>query len=100
VTVADLPALASMSASALGGSLVTLVAFRTKLALMDRRIEARKAETATLRTELTARLHGIERRQIVTLQILADLARKEGVDARWSDALIRFITADQDSEPA
>ncbi len=66
--------------SAVGGALVALVAFRTRLALMDKRHDTQ-----------TARLERIERRQMVTLEILADVAKKLGLDSRFSDGVVKFL---------
>jgi hypothetical protein len=70
--------------SAGAGAAVTLVAFRTRLALADRRVE-------TLESHIDERLDLISRRQMLTLEIVADLARKEGIDNRFSDAIVRFL---------
>lgn len=81
--------------SAGAGALVTIVLYRTKLALMDRRIESRKAEIQALRAEMTStviqRMDTMRRQQIVMLEILSDIARKVGVDSRFSDAVVRFL---------
>lgn len=71
--------------SAAAGAAVTLVAFRTRLALGDQRVAAMEEEFRT-------RLDQISRRQMLTLQIVADIARKEGVDGRFSDAIVRFLS--------
>lgn len=70
--------------SAGAGSAVTLVAFRTRLAIADQKV-------ATMETHFDERLDLISRRQMLTLQIVADIARKEGVDGRFSDAIVRFL---------
>ncbi len=67
------------------GAAVTLVAFRTRLALADKRV-------GDMETHFDERLDMISRRQMLTLQILADLARKEGIDGRFSDAIVRFLS--------
>jgi hypothetical protein len=78
--------------SAIGGALVVLVAFRTKIALMDKRIQERKDEIMRLERDLTQRLDAIDRRQGLILEIVADVARKVGADARFSDAVVRFLS--------
>lgn len=70
--------------SAGAGSAVTLVAFRTRLALGDQKV-------AAMEEDFRNRLDQISRRQMLTLQIVADIARKEGVDGRFSDAIVRFL---------
>jgi hypothetical protein len=82
--------------SAIGGALVMLVAFRTKLALMDRRIEARKTALEQFERKIEERLGGIDRRQTLILQIVADIARKIGVDSRFSDAVVQFLSDEAD----
>lgn len=70
--------------SAAAGAAVTLVAFRTRLALGDQKV-------AAMESHFDERLDLISRRQMLTLQIVADIARKEGVDGRFSDAIVRFL---------
>jgi len=104
--------------SALTGSAITFVGFRTKLALMDRRIETRKSEITTLRQDLSkhmlereqavdermaaleravdTRLSRIERKQTLMLQIAADIAKKIGVESRFSDVIVRFLAEEAD----
>lgn len=77
--------------SAGAGSAVTLVAFRTRLAIADQKV-------AAIEEDFGARLDLISRRQMLTLQIVADIARKEGVDGRFSDAIVRFL-ADEANVP-
>lgn len=88
--------------AAMGGALVTLVAFRTRLALMDRRIDDRKAEIdreiADRKAEIEAlerrnseHLERMDRRSIEQLRMTADIARKVGVDNRFTDAVLRML---------
>lgn len=77
--------------SAGAGAAVTLVAFRTRLAIADQKV-------AAIEEDFGARLDLISRRQMLTLQIVADIARKEGVDGRFSDAIVRFL-ADEANVP-
>lgn len=79
--------------SAGAGAVVTLVAFRTRLALADQRV-------ASLETHIDERLDLISRRQMLTLEILADLARKEGIDNRFSDAIVRFLAEESNIQRA
>lgn len=95
--------------SAIGGALVTVVAFRTKIALMDKRFddqdrtitlaaEERSRMIKQLDEEIEKRLTAIERKQSLILDVLVDIARKVGVDARFSDTVIRFLR-DADAPP-
>lgn len=91
--------------SAVFGALVVLVTFRTRLALMDREIAGLKKDLSDHRTE-TERRHSesqelwtnymeqMNRRQNMVLEIVAGIARKVGTDARFSDALLRFLNED------
>lgn len=78
--------------SAGAGAAVTLVAFRTRLALGDQKV-------ASMEEEFRNRLDQISRRQMLTLQIVADIARKEGVDGRFSDAIVRFLSEEANVKP-
>lgn len=92
-------------ASAIGGALIVLVTFRTKLALMDREIDDLKRELKAHRVE-TAKRHEenqtlwadhveqMNRRQSMVLEVVAGIARKVGTDSRFSDALLRFLNED------
>ena len=99
--------------SAVGGALVVLVTFRTRLALIDKEIELRKAENEKheretnrrlidLRNETTqilveaenrlaTRLGSIDRRQTFMLEIMADFARQSGTDKRLGDRVLTFL---------
>lgn len=91
--------------SAAGGALITLVAFRTNIALMNKRIDDRKKEIEEaerraiqriehLEEHLDLRLKNIDRKQTVMLQMLVDIARKSGVDNRITDALVTLLSED------
>lgn len=83
---------AEWALSAVGGAFLVFVAFRTRLALMDRRIQSRKTEIEELEKSVMQRLDTIDRRQALVLEIVADIARKVGVDSRFSDAVVRFLS--------
>ena len=95
--------------AAIFGALVSLVAFRTRLAVMDRDIAQVQAELKEQRAD-TERRHkeNIEaaaanardsnRKQAMLLEIVASIARKVGADARFSDALVRFLTEEDDHD--
>lgn len=85
--------LLSVALSAGAGAAVTLVAFRTRLALGDQKV-------AAMEEHFDERLDMISRRQMLTLQILADLARKEGIDGRFSDAIVRFLAEEANIRPS
>lgn len=89
-------------AAAMGGALVTIVAFRTRLALMDRRIDDRKAEiereiadrkaeNEALERRIVEHNEKMDRRSIEQLRMTADIARKVGVDNRFTDAVLRML---------
>lgn len=88
----------------LGGALVVVVALRTRLALMDVRMnqqEARLKEAGARAEEATRRLEQkfkeIENRQMFELRVLSGIARKIGVDARFDDLLVRTIAGEENS---
>jgi hypothetical protein len=70
--------------SALGGSIVTFLALRTKIALMDKRID-------DLEKHVAMKLDAIDRKQVLLLGIVADIANKVGVDKRFSDIIVKFL---------
>lgn len=114
-------------ASAAGGALVTFVGFRTKLAMMDGRmdrqdekineqikaiedhrndvaIEAMRGERALreafdrLATETNdrhednqAQLRLVRSQQLLTLKMIADIARQTGADKRFDDEVWRLL---------
>lgn len=95
-------------ASAVFGALVVLVTFRTRLALMDREIGDLKHALKELREEnqkrheenqdlWTRAMDDLNRRQNMVLEIVAGIARKVGVDARFSDTLLRFLSEENGS---
>lgn len=59
-------------------------AFKTRLALSEQ-------AAVTQRRNDEERFERIERRQMITLEILADIARATGADKRLGDALMQFI---------
>lgn len=85
--------------SAIGGALVVLVAFRTRMVRMNDRIDTRGREIADLEKRILARIGLMEKRQMLTLEIMADVARKVGVDSRFSDRIVRFLMADEAEQP-
>lgn len=89
--------------SAAAGAMLTLVAFRTRFVVIemklaekkqaaDKEVEDRKAEFERVEAEVMRRLTAIDRRSMMTLQIVVDVAKKVGVDQRLSDTLVRFLT--------
>jgi hypothetical protein len=73
------------------GWLAALVTFRTRLALIEKRVS--DTETA-LKTILPA-LHALDRRSLYMLQLIAELAKASGIDRRVPDDLmVRFLTED------
>ncbi len=106
---AALQRLLEICMSAGAGAVVTLVAFRTRFAVLETSIasrdkamkedaERRAAELEALETRIDAKLDSLDRRTIMSLQILADIAKKVGADQRFSDTLVRFL-ADESPSP-
>ncbi len=86
---------AQLILGSIGGAFGTFVAMRTRLYGMTRDISDAKAEAKRDVEALSEVLGRVERRQIVTLQVLANVARKAGVDHRaFDDALVRMLTDD------
>lgn len=82
--------------SAVGGALVVLVAFRTRLALIDSRIEIEEKARIEAAKEAKRRFDLIDRRQIVTLELLADVARALNIENRYGDTLMKFLSKERD----
>ncbi len=91
--------------SAAAGSMLTLVAFRTRFVVIEMKLAERKTAIDNeavarqqaferVEAEVMDRLEAIDRRSMMTLQIVADVAKKVGVDQRLSDALVRFLVED------
>jgi hypothetical protein len=89
--------------TAAAGALFTLVAFRTRFVVieaklesrkqeLDREAEDRKAEFERMEQELLHRIAAVDRRSLVILQVVADIAKKVGVDNRMSDTLLKFMS--------
>lgn len=94
--------------SGIGGFALALVAFRTRIAMLDRSdkeratkiaaIEALHLEQMTkLEARIDERLKTIERRQWAVLRMAADIANKVGVDGRFTDQLMKLLV--QEDEP-
>jgi hypothetical protein len=82
----------AMAYGAIGGALVTVVALRTRLAMMGRDISDNKRQIDRLEREIEQRLKMMDRRSVFALQIMADVARKVGADGRFSDQVIRMLS--------
>lgn len=98
--------------SAMGGALITLVAFRTKISGMDRDIKDAQRECveakALARTlvaalektlderaeRLNERLDRLDRRSLEMMRLLADVARAVNVDQRYTDTVLRMLADD------
>lgn len=96
------------------GALTTIVAFRTRLSKIDGRLAAHDkrfsdmendhtVELTRLRAEIKGRHEEnrkhqalMDRRQMFTLRLVADVARKLEVDKRVDDVVIEFLTADSE----
>lgn len=117
--------LAEWGATAIGTAVVMVVGFRiwmvkmsNRIDKLDKRVEDHendmvvrlvraeqgfRNELAALRKDIEER-HGenksrqrlMDRRQMFTLKLVADVARKIGVDNRVDDVVIGFLTNDED----
>lgn len=84
---------AQLALGIVGGSVGTLVAMRTRLAMMTRDISDSNAKREALGVVLDEHIQKSDRRQMVILRLLADVARKVGVDQRtFDDALVRMLS--------
>lgn len=90
--------LLAMGYGALGGALVTIVALRTRLAMMNRDISDNKRATEKLERDIDRRLETMDRRSIFLVQLMADIARKVGADGRFSDQMIRMLSEESARE--
>ena len=106
--------LLTSAAGAVFGYMLALVTFRTRLSKMDDKIARTEervdelqntstVELVRLRAEIeqrhienVARLASADRRQRFTLRLMADVARKIGVDNRVDDQVIAFLTESED----
>ena len=91
---------------AIGGSVGTFVALRTRLdktdrdvldgvAALERHIESETDTFARLETDLLARIDRLDKRQMAMLKVTVDIARKVGVDGRqFDDMLVRMLADD------
>jgi hypothetical protein len=96
---------ASLALGGLGGALVTLVAWRTRITVMEITIRQQAKELADLKLDMIEsdakaeqRHNQVQRRLLVNLQILAAIAGKVGVDKRYDDLLIRALTGGDDAD--
>jgi hypothetical protein len=87
-------------AGALGGVTTAVLTFKTRLALIEQKAENERADAVRVRAEQTLRIDRIlsrfaslDRRQLVMLQILSDVAQKVGADGRLSDLMVKFLSA-------
>lgn len=98
VTLHDL--LAVLASGGMGW-LVALVTFRTRMAALEWRAAALEKQAAGLAKavdRIERAFNAIERRQLVQLQLSADIARKMGISHRLpEDLLVRLLT-EEDSQ--
>lgn len=96
--------------TAAAGALLTLVAFRTRFVVienqliqrkadLDREAADRKQQYERMEAELLARVAAVDRRSMVILQVVADIAKKVGVDQRMSDTLLKFMSEELGNRP-
>lgn len=83
--------LVGLAYGVIGGALVAVVALRTRLALMQRDTKELRRSVAALEYDIDQRLKLLDRRSVHALKIMADVARKVGVDSRFSDQVLRMI---------
>lgn len=88
----------AMAYGAIGGALTAIVALRTRLAMMQRDIDDNRKSLRMLTGRIDDRLGKMDRRQIISLQIMADVARKVGADGRFSDQLVKFLASDAEED--
>ena len=86
------PNVVSIALGAVGGAAGTMIALRTRLALMQRDISENKRERVAMAEHLAARIDTLDKRQLALLRLTADIARKVNVDGRiFDDALVRMM---------
>lgn len=86
--------LLTLALGAIGGSVGTFVAIRTRLALMGRDIKDVNTRIVEVEREWNEKFQTMERRSLAQLRLTASIARKVGADARFDDALIRMLGED------
>lgn len=91
----------STFAGGLGGYAAAVLAFKLDLALLKAAVRKMEDDSTRKFGLLDARIDGffarfnqIDRRQIVQLEILADVARKVGADGRVTDLMVNFMRED------
>ena len=78
----------------IGGAFSAFVGVRVRLATMQSQINENTKLVNECQGRIDSRLGRMDRRQIMTLQVLADVARKVGADARMSDMVLRFLASE------
>ena len=76
------------------GVLGAISVFRASISIMRRDIEVNSRSIEKITGTLEALEKRLERRQIVQLQMLASMAQKMGVEQRFDDVIIRFLSED------
>lgn len=93
----DIPFGAGLLSAALGmvgGAFGAMVWTRTQFTILSNRQNDTDERLRDLQEVFNRRAEQMERRQVLQLQILADIARKIGADGRFSDALVRYLAED------
>jgi hypothetical protein len=90
--------LASFVAGGVGGAVVVIVALRTRLALMDVRSNRHDEQIEALEVNVERRFGLLEKRGMLQLQLIAGIARKVGVDARFDDLVVRLLAGEDNGE--
>lgn len=82
---------------AAGGAVATFVGLRTRLAIMQRDIDDVKRQSEEAQRQLDEKLERMERKQLLTLEIMSGVARKVGADHRFTDQVVQFLAEAKDT---
>ncbi len=89
-----LRSLIGIAIGAVGGSVGTIVALRTWRYQVDRDMADLKGKHDALEAQIGSRLELLDRRQILQLRIIADIARKVGVAGRFDDLIVQLLATE------
>lgn len=100
VSVSDqIPLGAELLSAALGmvgGAFAAMVWTRTQFQLLSSRLTKQDERLTSMQEGFNRKVESMERRQVLQLQISADIARKVGADGRFTDALVRYLADEQE----
>lgn len=97
VATPEIPVGAEILSAALGmvgGAFAAMVWTRTQFSVLTSRQNKTDDNLRQMQESFGRRAEAMERRQVLQLQISADIARKIGADGRFSDALVRYLAED------